>query len=204
MPNRKSSGGFSRWNRCCSAMLIDPCEPYRKISVNATRNDGNATYSSRKRVTSDAPGNGEEQQRGQQHAEHRRGAGAREQHAECGQQHAARIGVAEERAVRGETQPVVARHAQQHEPHQRIDDEWAEQDDRERGKVQVAHALAAPRGGGVRSGRREHVRRQAGFRPIRTTSSASQCRETRAPRSGAAPRPRCIVTRTGSSGPHRS
>lgn len=39
-------------------MLTEPCEPYRKISVNATRNDGNATYSSRKRVTSDAPGNG--------------------------------------------------------------------------------------------------------------------------------------------------
>ena len=39
-------------------MLTEPCEPYRKINVNATRNDGNATNSSRKRVIIRAPGNG--------------------------------------------------------------------------------------------------------------------------------------------------
>ena len=39
-------------------MLTEPCDPYKKISVNATRNDGNATNNSRKRVTSFAPGNG--------------------------------------------------------------------------------------------------------------------------------------------------
>lgn len=58
MLNRKLSGGCLRWNRCCSVMLIEFCELYRKISVNVMRNDGNVMYSFRKCVMSDVFGNG--------------------------------------------------------------------------------------------------------------------------------------------------